>query len=302
MSLNGIFTAMVTPFDQGGNINFKVTKELTNRLIDSGVNGLFILGTNGEFVTLNKQEKFEFAKTVIEETNGRVPVIVGVGGINSQEVIETINEIEKLKPDYLSVITPYFIKLSQDELYQHYIEISDYTELPILLYNIPSKTGNELLPETVYRLSNINNIVGIKDSSGNINNIESYINLHAKDFIVLAGTDSLILPTLKKGGNGAIAATSNVFPELVISIYQSYLNKNIEKASRLQNKLEILREESKSASVPTVFKKSLEILGINVGPPRKPVLQLNNHQVQNVKNMLEKYNYLELNERKMSDE
>lgn len=290
MKLEGIFTAMVTPFYQDGRINFRATKKLANRLIDKGVNGLFILGTNGEFVTLNNQEKFEFTKTVIEETKGRVPIIVGVGGINSSEVIELIRKIDVLEPDYLSVITPYFTKLTQEELYQHYIEISDYTNLPILLYNIPSKTGNELTSDTVQKLSEIENVVGIKDSSGDINNIENYLNINSDDFMVLAGTDSLILPTLERGGDGAIAATSNVLPEVVVSIYKAYKNGNMEEASRLQNKLELLREEAKKASVPAVFKKSLEVLGLEVGPPRKPVSELSDIQVESVKKTLKQFN------------
>jgi len=296
MSLHGIISAMLTPFDEQGKLSLKRAEELVDYLIGSGVHGLFILGTNGEFVTLTKEEKIDLTKTVIKTTRKRVPVIAGVGAITTEEVIDLSKIMEELGADYLSVITPYFIQLSQEELYLHFKKIAEATDLKILLYNMPSKTGNHLEPNTVKRLSEIDNIVGIKDSSGQFETIESYIQQCREDFIVLSGTDSLILPTLKAGGSGGIAATSNVIPEIVVSIYESFASGDLDKAQKYQEILAPIREASQKASIPAVYKKSLEIKGIPVGKPRSPVKGLTEEQVSDLKKTLLLYDI----ERKLS--
>jgi 4-hydroxy-tetrahydrodipicolinate synthase len=290
MELKGIIPAMLTPLTMEQKINESVTRQLTNHLLDSGVHGLFILGTNGEFHLLNTEEKLEVARIVIEEANGRVPVIVGTGGNSTEETIDLSQKMEQLGADALSLITPFFIPPSQEELAVHFEKVAESTSLPVLLYNIPGRTGVNLEPETVARLAKVPNIVGIKDSSGSFANIENYI--HAtkdKDFSVFAGTDSLILQTLQAGGKGAVAATANMVPDIVVSIYNKWLEGNIEAAEENQEKLQPLRDTFKYGTLPSALKKAVELYSVPVGPPKMPVSEISGDALVKVAEMVELY-------------
>ncbi|MCE4047493.1 MULTISPECIES: 4-hydroxy-tetrahydrodipicolinate synthase [Bacillaceae] len=290
MELKGIIPAMLTPLTIEQKVNDSVTRQLTNHLLDSGVHGLFILGTNGEFHLLNKEEKLTFAKIVIEEANGRVPVIVGTGGNSTEETIDLSQKMEQLGADALSVITPFFISPSQAEMAVHFEKVAKSTSLPILLYNIPARTGVNLEPETVSRLAKVPNIVGIKDSSGNFANIENYINATKdEDFSVFAGTDSLILQTLQAGGKGAVAATANMVPDVVVAIYDKWLEGNIEAAKENQEKLQPLRDTFKHGTLPSVLKKAVELYSVPVGPPKMPVSEVSGDALEIVTEMVEWY-------------
>lgn len=290
MELKGIIPAMLTPLTQEQKVNESVTRQLTNHLIDSGVHGLFILGTNGEFQSLNTEEKLKFARIVIEEANGRVPVIVGTGGISTEETIDLSQKMEQLGADALSLITPFFISPSQEEMAVHFEKVAESTSLPILLYNIPARTGVNLQPETVARLAKVPNIVGIKDSSGNFANIENYIHAtREEDFSVFAGTDSLILQTLQAGGKGAVAATANMIPDVVVAIYNNWLKGNIEAAEENQEKLKPLRDTFKYGTLPSVLKKAVELYSVPVGPPKMPVSEISGDALVKVAEMVEMY-------------
>lgn len=290
MELKGIIPAMLTPLTQEQKVNESVTRQLTNHLIDSGVHGLFILGTNGEFQSFNTEEKLKFARIVIEEANGRVPVIVGTGGISTEETIDLSQKMEQLGADALSLITPFFISPSQEEMAVHFEKVAESTSLPILLYNIPARTGVNLQPETVARLAKVPNIVGIKDSSGNFANIENYIHAtREEDFSVFAGTDSLILQTLQAGGKGAVAATANMIPDVVVAIYNNWLKGNIEAAEENQEKLKPLRDTFKYGTLPSVLKKAVELYSVPVGPPKMPVSEISGDALVKVAEMVEMY-------------
>lgn len=290
MELKGIIPAMLTPLTMEQKVNESVTRQLTNHLLDSGVHGLFILGTNGEFQSLNTEEKLQFAKIVIEEAKGRVPVIVGTGGISTEETIDLSQKMEQLGADALSLITPFFISPSQEEMAVHFEKVAESNSLPILLYNIPARTGVNLEPETVARLAKVPNIVGIKDSSGNFANIENYINATKdEDFSVFAGTDSLILQTLQAGGKGAVAATANMVPDVVVAIYNNWLEGNIEAAEENQEKLQPLRDTFKYGTLPSVLKKAVELYSVPVGPPKMPVSEISGDALVKVAEMVELY-------------
>lgn len=290
MDVKGIIVAMVTPFDENQKIDFQATKQLVNKLIADGVYGLFILGTNGEFHLLNNQEKVEFAKCVIDETRKRVPVYVGTGGNSTAEVIELSKQMEALGADALSVITPYFLVPSQEELICHYKAVAAAVKIPIVLYNIPKNTGINIAIETVAELAKVENIIGIKDSSGNIDNIEGYINA-AKDqeFAVLSGSDSLILKALKVGAKGAIAATANLLTKNDVAIYENFINNKMEEAEVAQQRIEMLRSVLKLATVPSVLKKSLVLSKMPVGPCRLPVTEPKAEAIPKIKEMLAYY-------------
>jgi 4-hydroxy-tetrahydrodipicolinate synthase len=290
MEVKGIIAAMVTPFDENQKINEAATNQLIEKLIKDGVSGIFILGTNGEFHVLTEEEKVSFAKIVIDTVNKRVPVYVGAGGNSTSEVIALSQKMEKLGADALSMITPYFVPLTQAELIAHYKAVAASVKTPIILYNIPKMTGINIEIETVKELAKVSNIIGIKDSSGKLENIEGYIEAaKGQDFVVLSGSDSLILKALKIGATGAIAATANLITALDVSIYENYVNGDLEAAQKAQDDIEELRGVLKLGTIPSVLKKSVELAGIPVGPARFPVAGLEDEAVSKIKDMLSYY-------------
>ena len=275
MEIKGIITAMVTPFDENQKINETAARQLVDKLLSQGVHGLFILGTNGEFHVLSDDEKVEFAKIVINQAAHRVPVYVGAGACGTQETIRLAQRMEAVGADALSVISPYFIAPTQQELADHYRKVAEAVNIPIIMYNIPKNTGINIEPETVKSLIGVKNIAGIKDSSGNMENMQGYIDAgKGSDFVVLVGSDSKILPALKIGAAGAIAGTSNVIAELDVSIYENYLKGNLEVAEQAQKDIDVLRGVLKLGTVPSVMKRAVTLLGINVGDARYPVSKL----------------------------
>ncbi|MBI0114524.1 MULTISPECIES: 4-hydroxy-tetrahydrodipicolinate synthase [unclassified Gilliamella] len=292
--LNGIITAMVTPFESSGNIDIKATEILIEKLIANGVQGIFVLGTNGEFHVIENDMKIKFAKKVVEIVAKRVPVYAGAGGNSTDEVIKLGKQMIAVGVDALSVITPYFVSLKENELYNHYQMIAENLAIPIVLYNIPKNTGINLSFELVSKLSKISNIIGIKDSSGDINNIAGYIdNTSRNEFSVLSGSDSLILKALKIGATGAISATSNLLTTNNVEIYKQFIAGNLDKAEQWQQSLEEFRRILKYASIPSVLKQSLSLTGIEVGLPRLPVLPVTNpNDNQDIVNTIKNYYHL----------
>lgn len=272
--IGGIVCAMVTPMNSYGNIHEPGICQLTERSIQCGVHGLFSIGTTGEFYAMTQEEKVKVTQIVIRQASGRVPVYAGCGAESTREVIELIKRMESIGVDAVSVVTPYFITPSQIELYHHYEAIAKSTRLPVIIYNIPPRAGVNIDAATVGELSKIDNIVGIKDSSGKIDNIKSYIDATKdKDFSVLAGTDSLILSALELGAKGAIAATANVVPQVVVGIYENFLKGDRKTALDFQGKLVPLRSAFSLGTIPSILKETTCLIGIDAGPPRSPLMR-----------------------------
>ena len=204
IELKGIIPPILTPMNSDESVNLDVLREQIERMIEGGVHGLFPFGTNGEGYILSEKEKIEVLEVTIDQVNGRVPVYAGTGCISTADTIRMSKKAQELGADVLSIITPSFALASQKELYNHYAEVAKHVDIPIVLYNIPARTGNKLLPETVAKLAkDVDVIMGAKDSSGDWDNLQAYINLTRdldKGFKVLSGNDSLILPCLKAGG------------------------------------------------------------------------------------------------------
>ncbi|MCX7845407.1 MAG: 4-hydroxy-tetrahydrodipicolinate synthase [Dictyoglomaceae bacterium] len=287
----GILPAMVTPFNEREELNEPILKELVEYLIKNGVHGLFIIGSQGEFYALTKEEKKKIIEIVVEKVEGRVPVYAGTGAITTKEVIELNKYAEDVGVDAVSIITPYFISPSQNELYEHYKEIAKSTNLPVLLYNNPQRCGVNLSANLIEKLADIDNIVGIKDSSGDLTLTSEYIRrTQGKNFHVLAGRDTLILATLFYGGTGAIAACANVAPKLVSDIYNFYVQGELEKAKEAQQKLAPLRIAFELGTFPVVIKEALNIMGIPVGPCRGPVKGIDEEKKKDLRNILQSLN------------
>lgn len=290
MEIKGIITAMITPFDENQNIDYEAACKLANKLIEDGVDGLFILGTNGEFHRLNAEEKVAFAKAVIAETGHRIPVYVGTGGNSTREVITLSKQMEAIGADALSIITPFFIPPTQLELIKFYQDIASETAIPIVLYNMPGRTGINIEPETLKVLANVDNIAGIKDSSGKLDNMKAYIeSTKNAQFSVLSGSDSLILEALKAGGAGAVSATSNLLTPIIVDIYQQWRSGDLQAAGRSQAAVEDLRSVLKLGTIPSVLKKAMDLAGIPAGPARFPVMPPTGEAVDKIKQVVEKY-------------
>ncbi|MGG7142094.1 4-hydroxy-tetrahydrodipicolinate synthase [Clostridium nigeriense] len=290
MKYKGLICAMITPLDENQNINPKATCELIDYLINKGVSGLFILGTNGECHVLTDDEKVEFAKIVVKHTNNRVPVFVGTGGNSTREVINLSKRMEEIGASALSIITPYFVPPTQNELIAHYKAIAESVNLPIMMYNMPGKTGINIEPESVRELAKVKNIVGIKDSSGKLDNMKAYLEVtKGEDFSVFSGSDSLILDILKAGGHGAVAATANFLAGIDIAIYDNFIKGDLEAAQKAQNSIEELRRILKLGTIPSVIKKAVVLNGIDVGPARFPVTQPTGEVLEEIKKVVENY-------------
>ncbi len=287
MKAKGIISAMVTPMTSDEKIDVKGIRKLVDILISAKVNGIFCLGTTGEFYAMSTKEKELVVDTVVDQAGGRVHVYAGAGAVSTREVITLSNMMEKLGAVAVSVVTPYFICPDQRQLIDHYERIAGSTKLPIILYNIPSRTGVHLEPETVAKLAGNPNIIAIKDSSGKFENIEAYLEKTRElDFDVLAGTDMLICRTLEKGGSGAVAATTNIFPELIVSIYDSYMKGDIEKARVQQQKLAPLAAGLKMGTVPGVLKQAASIAGMPSGQARMPVTGLSGSELEKLEKII----------------
>lgn len=279
--IGGIIVPILTPMHADESINHQELRRQINRLIHAGVHGIFPFGTNGEGYILSPEEKLEVLATCMDEVRSRIPVYAGTGCISTKETIRLSREAVKLGVDVLSVITPSFAAASQEELYQHYAALTEAVDKPVLLYNIPARTGNALQPETVERLARLPGIAGIKDSSGNFDNMLQYIErTQGMDFTVLSGNDSLILWTLLAGGAGGVAGCANVFPENMVAIYRRFQAGDLQGAREAQDAIRPFRNCFRFGNPNTVVKAAVRMLGYDVGPCRAPFQLLSQEGLQ----------------------
>ncbi len=270
--IKGIIAAVQTPMNEDGSINEVEMRNQINRQIEAGVDAVFCLGTNGEFYIMDLDEKVRVMEIFVDETKGRVPVYAGTGCVSTKDTIYLSKKAEEIGVDVISLITPYFAAISQDELFYHFSDVAKATSLPIVLYNMPARAGVAIAPATVKRLATeCSNIVGIKDSSGDFANILAYIQeMEGTDFSVLSGNDALILWTLLAGGTGGITAIANVLPTVMVDIYQNYLKGDIEASKKAQFSIAALRECFKFGNPNSIVKYATNAIGQPIGPCRKP--------------------------------
>lgn len=288
LEIKGIVPAILTPFDKEEKINENELRNQINRMINAGVHGIFSLGTNGEFFTLTYEEKIKIMEIVVDEVNGRVPVYAGTGCITTKETIMLSKEAEKAGVDAISVITPYFAAISQEEIYQHYYNVAEAISLPVIVYNIPARTGTSISPETIARLSKINNIKAVKDSSGNFDNMLQYIEkTKDEDFVVLSGNDSLILWNLLAGGSGAVTGVANIYPETMVSIYNLWKTGKLTEARAKQDSIRPIRNCLKLGNPNTIVKKATQLLGYNTGECRAPFNHITEEAIVELKRTME---------------
>lgn len=290
VDIKGIISANVTPMDANEDINEKELRNHVNRSLAAGVDGVFCLGTNGEAYALNKDEKKFVIEAFVDEVKGRVPVYAGTGAATTRETIELSKIAEAAGADVLSVVAPFFAAASQQEIYNHYEAVAKSVNLPLVMYNIPARAGNAIAPETVQRLAQIDNIVGVKDSSGNFDNILQYIELtDPKEFAVLSGNDSLILWTLQAGGAGGITAVANLLPEIMVSIYSKFLEGDFQGAKAFQDSIRPIRNCFKYGNPNTIIKNATNMLGMPVGNNRAPFNYISPEAKEAIQATLEQY-------------
>ena len=287
----GCGTAIATPFTKD-NINLTEFAKLVEYQINEGIDAIIVCGTTGESSTMTLEEKKTLIKFSVELIDKRVPLIVGAGSNNTATSIEMSQYAESVGADGLLLVTPYYNKTTQEGLIHHYNSIANKTTLPIILYNVPSRTGLNILPETCLELSKTENIVAIKEASGNISQIAKIAALCGNNLSIYSGNDDQNIPILSLGGIGAISVLSNVAPRFTHNMIYDFLNGNIEKArfAQLQS-LELI--ESLFCEVnPIPVKTALNMMGYNFGKPRLPLIDMSKSGKQHLKKSLENFNLL----------
>ena len=272
----GTGVAIVTPFHKYGTIDFNSLKKLIEHLIKNGVNYLVVMGTTGESVVLSKDEKYALINFVVEEVDNRVPIVLGIGGNHTQLIKDTILATDLEGIDAILSVSPYYNKPQQKGIYLHYKEISEVSPVPIILYNVPGRTNSNISVETTLELAkNFENIIGIKEASGNLNQIMQIIKNKPKDFLVISGDDVLTLPIMAIGGDGAISVTANAFPKEYSEMVSLCLRKNKKQAIALHYKLLDFTNEIFADGSPSGIKAALDILELCGNNLRLPLVKVN---------------------------
>lgn len=273
-----VLTAMVTPFDQNGEIDFDATENLVNYLIQNGTDGLVVAGTTGESPTLSTEEKLDLFKFVVDVVDKRIPVIAGTGSNNTRASISLTKAAEKTGVDGIMLVAPYYNKPSQEGLYQHFKAIADATTLPVMLYNIPGRSVVNLSVDTVVQLSQIDNIVCIKEASGDLDAIAEIISRTSSDFIVYSGDDSMTLPILSIGGTGVVSVASHIIGKEMQEMITNFKNGRIQAAAYTHRNLLPTIKALFTAPSPAPVKAALNLNGVNVGGVRLPMIPLTDEQ------------------------
>src|SRR5262245_16602849 len=272
MQIRGIIPPVATPMQANEDLDLPRLKWFIDHLISEGVHGIFVLGTNSEFYALDEREKQEVIATAVAHVNKRVPVYAGTGAETTREAVRLTKMAEKEGADGVSVITPYFISPNQQEIFDHYRRIAENTALPVILYNNPSTCGGlKIDPDTVGRLAEVPNILAVKDSSGDLQNTQEYLKAVPERFSVLMGRDTLIFPSLVMGTRGAVPATGNVAPQLLVEIFEAFQRGDLQASKAAQLRLNPLRLALNLCTAPGAVKAALDVLGLPIGPCRSPV-------------------------------
>ena len=287
--ISGTGVALITPFKNDKSVDFNALKTLINNVIDGGVDFLVVLGTTGETTSLNKSEKQQIIEFVIKTNNGRLPMVLGLGGNNTANLINEINSYDLTPFSAILSVTPYYNKPSQEGMYQHYSAISNISPIPIILYNVPSRTGVNMSAELTLRLANdFDNIISIKEASGDMKQIKKILQNKPKDFDVLSGDDGLTLEIIKNGGAGVISVIGQSHPQEFSLLVLNALRQEFANAKIIHDKLYGLYHYLYSEGNPSGIKALLSLKGICDNSLRLPLVsisnELNNELIKYLKN------------------
>lgn len=287
----GTGVAIVTPFSKDNSIDYKSLGKLVDFIIKGGVEYIVVLGTTGESVTLSKEEKQSIITHVIENVNKRVPIVLGLGGSNTQEIVNSLKKTADFNHiDALLSVSPYYNKPNQRGIYQHYKAISEVSPLPIILYNVPGRTASNLSADTTLKLANdFKNIIAIKEASGNLEQCMKIIKYKPKDFSVISGDDMLTLPMIAAGADGVISVVANAFPKDFSEMTRQILAGNVKEAQKLHYKLTDIIEQLFADGNPAGIKAVLEMMKICTANVRLPLVKVNKATQNALTEMVEMY-------------
>jgi 4-hydroxy-tetrahydrodipicolinate synthase len=286
--LDGIFVPHITPFRRGGELDIKALTACIGFWLENGVSGLVPCGSNGEAPYLSRQERRRVIETVVDEVNGKVPVIAGTGSMSTKETIMFTKDAKDLGVDAVLIVTPFYFKLTNREIHEHYGTVLEKVDVPIVLYSVPKFTGFSLEPDLIDQLASENeNVIGVKDSSGSIDTITQTIRLVGSKISVLAGAADITLPAFLLGGRGAVIAVANVFPALCSRLYDAFRNGKHEEAKRLQKRIASANDVLvKKYNQLAAIKEALKLQGLPAGCPRKPALPLDSEEKRVIQDLL----------------
>ncbi len=290
MHFGHVITAMATPFDREGRVNFPRAAELARRLVERGSDGLVIAGTTGESPTLADEEKVALFRTIKETVGARAKVIAGTGTYDTAHSIHLTAEAEKAGADGILLVNPYYNRPSQDGLYAHFRAIADSTRLPVILYNIPGRTGVNCLPETVARLADVPNIVGIKEATGSLDQASEVRKRTPPDFLIYSGDDSLTLPMLAVGGTGVISVASHLVGIEIGQMIRAFQAGDVRAALVLHLRLWGIFRVLFITTNPVPLKAALALAGFDVGKPRLPLVEATPKEQEQVRAVLQELN------------
>ena len=291
MVLRGCYVAIVTPFNDKGAVNENALRTHIDFLISKGVAGIVPCGTTGESPTLSWDEHNHVVDVALEQAQGKIQVIAGAGSNNTAEALAAAKHAQTMGADAILCITPYYNKPTQEGLYQHFKAIATDVDLPIVLYNVPSRTGVNLLPETVARLCAFKNIIAVKEASGNVLQISEIHRRCGDRLTILSGDDSLTLPVLACGGQGIISVVGNIAPEKLIAMMNAYFAKDTKTALALHEALMPLSQSMFIETSPIPVKTAMNLLGMNAGPLRLPLVAMSERNKQELTLVLRSYGF-----------
>ncbi|MGY6562678.1 MAG: 4-hydroxy-tetrahydrodipicolinate synthase [Luteibaculaceae bacterium] len=274
MQFKGLGVAMVTPFDRENAVDFPALEKLTNHLIQGGVNYLVVQGTTGESVTLSAKEKLATLEFIKEVNKGRVPLVLGVGGNNTESLYSSLTETHLAGVDAVLSVSPYYSKPTQEGIFQHYVHLADKSAKPIILYNVPGRTASNMLPDTVCRLAEHQNIIGIKEAAGNMEQAMTLIKNTPEDFLVISGDDALTMPFIAAGGDGVISVVGNAYPKLFGKMVWAALNDKLDEAREIHYQLFDLINALFLEGNPGGIKEVLAMLSICENHLRLPLVNV----------------------------
>jgi len=287
LKVKGCICPIVTPFASDGSIDAKAFRTIIDYVVERGIHGIFTAGTVGAFYLLTPEERKKVGEIAIDHLNGRVPVFMGTGGITVRENIDLARHAKDVGADAAVILTPYYVKVSDEELFQYFIAIASAVDMPIILYNNPGRAGVNISPSVLERvISGTTNVVAIKDSGGDMSQFEEYVIQVGNKISMIMGKDELMLAALTVGGNGVVSAISNMAPELVTDLYNSFMKGDMKKALETQYKLIVLKKAIAGSTYPAPILEALNLLGIKTSKPRLPVLPLNNEQKEKIRKAL----------------
>lgn len=287
-----VVTAMVTPFNEKGEVDYRMAGELAVKLVENGSDGLVVVGTTGESPTLTDQEKLRMFETVVDSVGGKAAVIAGTGTNNTKKSVELTREAEKTGVDGIMAVAPYYNKPPQEGLYQHFRSIAEATSLPVMVYNVPGRTSVNITPATMARLAEIENIIALKEAAGNLEQAAEMARVLPKNFLLYSGDDSMTLPILAVGGVGVVSVASHLAGRKIALMVESYLQGEIEKAAEINKELLPLFKVLFQTTNPIMVKAALNLLGIKVGPTRLPLVQATQDELEKLKTVLEQMGLL----------